>query len=54
LKANSENKSKEKKAMSDEQIGFIVHFQLKPGREEEWRSSAGGVLDAMLKEHAPS
>jgi quinol monooxygenase YgiN len=52
LKAKSENKSTEKIAMSDERIGFIVHFQLKPGHEEEWRSSARGVLDAMLEEHA--
>jgi hypothetical protein len=52
LKAKSENRSKGQKAMSDERIGFIVHFQLKPEHEEEWRSSARGVLDAMLKEHA--
>jgi hypothetical protein len=38
--------------MADQQIGFIVRFQLKPGCEEQWRDQAGEVSEAMRTEPA--
>jgi quinol monooxygenase YgiN len=36
--------------MNNEQIGFIVHFHLKPGCENQWLSLGPEVIHPMMKE----
>jgi quinol monooxygenase YgiN len=38
--------------MADRQIGFIVHYQMKPGYEEEWLDQGREVVEAMRTEPA--